>query len=184
LSGFVHYPGAAFLRLVKGLFILRPDTGVRFTKFGFCMTDVRRSDHPAPNDELPDEIYIGFVDGLLTDIVPIVLLSAVAVACGELAAAIAAKSLILALTAPAQLLIAAIRLQLAKRHARNIPSPTVAIARMREKIFWAGAVVSLTALSLWTLLAFCVTDNNFAHFTGVSMPIAYPFRLIARSYAT
>jgi diguanylate cyclase (GGDEF)-like protein len=148
------------------------------------MTDVRRSDHPAPNDELPDEIYIGFVDGLLTDIVPIVLLSAVAVACGELAAAIAAKSLILALTAPAQLLIAAIRLQLAKRHARNIPSPTVAIARMREKIFSAGAVVSLTALSLWTLLAFCVTDNNFAHFTGVSMTIAYAFSLMSRSYAT
>ena len=61
------------------------------------MTDVRRSDHLAPTDELPDEIYIGFVDGLLTDIVPVVLLSAVAVTCGELAASVAAKNFILAL---------------------------------------------------------------------------------------
>jgi hypothetical protein len=145
------------------------------------MTDVRRSDPLAPTDELPDEIYIGFVDSLLTDIVSVVLLSAVAVTCGELAAAIAAKSLILAITALAQLLIAAARLQLANRHARNIPSPTVGIARMREKIFSAGAVVSLTALSSWTLLAFCVTDNNFAHFIGVSMTIAYAFSLMSRS---
>jgi diguanylate cyclase (GGDEF)-like protein len=147
------------------------------------MVEARRSDHSAPTDELPDEIYIGFVDGLLTDIVPVVLLSAVAVTCGELAAAVAAKNLILAVTAPAQLLIAAVRLQFAKRHARNIPSSTVAIARIREQIFSAGAVVSLTALSSWTLLAFCVTDNSFAHFIGVSMTIAYAFSLMSRSYA-
>ena len=147
------------------------------------MVEARRSDHSAPTDELPDEIYIGFVDGLLIDIVPVVLLSAVAVTCGEIAAAVAAKNLILGVTAPAQLLIAAVRLQFAKRHARNIPSSTVAIARIREQIFSTGAVVSLTALSSWTLLAFCVTDNNFAHFIGVSMTIAYAFSLMSRSYA-
>ena len=87
------------------------------------MADARRSDHSAPINELPDEIYIGFVDGLLTDILPVVLLSAIAVTCGEIAAAIAANSLILGVAAPAQLLIAAVRLQLAKRHARNIPEP-------------------------------------------------------------
>ena len=147
------------------------------------MADARRSDHSAPTDELPDEIYIGFVDGLLTDILPVVLLSAVAVTCGEFAASVAAKSLILAVAAPAQLVIAAVRLQFARRHARNIPSPTVEIARMRERIFSTGAVVSLTALSSWTLLAFCVTDNNFAHFLGVSMTTAYAFSLMLRSYA-
>jgi diguanylate cyclase (GGDEF)-like protein len=147
------------------------------------MAHAQRSDHSAPTNELPDDIYIGFVDGLLTDILPVVLLSAIAVTCGELAAAIAAKSLILGVAAPAQLLIAAVRLQFAKRHARNVPSPTVEVARMRERIFSTGAVVSLTALSSWTLLAFCVTDNNFAHFTGVSMTIAYAFSLMSRSYA-
>ena len=147
------------------------------------MAEDQRSDNSAPSDELPDDLYIGFVDSLLTDVVQVVLLSAVAVTCGEMAAAIAAKSFILGVTAPAQLLIAAVRLQFAKRHARNIPSPTVDIARMRERIFSAGAVVSLTALSSWTLLAFCVTDNNFAHFIGVSMTIAYAFSLMSRSYA-
>jgi diguanylate cyclase (GGDEF)-like protein len=33
------------------------------------------------------------------------------------------------------------------------------------------------------LLAFCVTDNSFAHFTGVSMTTAYAFSLMSRSYA-
>ena len=94
------------------------------------MADAPRSDHSASNNELPDEIYIGFVDGLLADVVPIVLLSAVAVTVGEIAAAIAAKSFILAVAAPVQLLIAAVRLQFARQHARNIPSPTVEIARM------------------------------------------------------
>jgi predicted signal transduction protein with EAL and GGDEF domain len=147
------------------------------------MADARRSDHSAPTNELPDEIYIGFVDGLLTDILPVVLLSAVAVTCGKIAAAVAAKSLILGAAAPAQLLIALVRLHFARRHARNIPSPTVEIARKRERVFSAGALVSLTALSSWTLLAFCVTDNNFAHFTGVSMTTAYAFSLMSRSYA-
>jgi diguanylate cyclase (GGDEF)-like protein len=147
------------------------------------MADARRSDYSAPTNELPDEIYIGFVDGLLTDILPVVLLSAVAVTCGEITAAVAAKSLILGAAAPAQLLIASVRLHFARRHAKNVPSPSVEIARMRERIFSTGAVVSLTALSSWTLLAFCVTDNNFAHFTGVSMTTAYAFSLMSRSYA-
>jgi hypothetical protein len=147
------------------------------------MADAQRSGHSAPTDELPDELYIGFVDGLLIDFLPSVVLSAVAVTCGQLAAAIAAKSTILAVAAPAQLLIAAVRLHFAKQHAKNIPSPTAEIARVRERIFSTGAVVSLTALSSWTLLAFCATDNNFAHFTGVSMTTAYAFSLMSRSYA-
>ena len=147
------------------------------------MADTRPSDHSALTDELPDETYIGFVDGLLADFLPSVVLSAVAVTCGQIAAAIAAKSLILAVTAPAQLLIAAARLHFAREHAKNIPSPTVEIARVRERIFSTGALVSLTALSSWTLLAFCLTDNNFAHFIGVSMTTAYAFSLMSRSYA-
>jgi len=147
------------------------------------MADARQSDNPAPTDDLPDEIYIGFVDGLLADVVPIVLLSAVAVTCGEIAAAVAAKSPILACAAAGQLLIAWARLCLARRHAKNLPSPTVEVARKRERIFSAGALASLTALSSWTLLAFYVTDNNFAQFIGVSMTTAYAFSLMSRSYA-
>jgi diguanylate cyclase (GGDEF)-like protein len=147
------------------------------------MADARRSDNSATTGELPDEIYIGFVDGLLTDFLPSVVLSAVVVTCGEIAAAVAAKSLILAVAAPAQLLIAGARLYFARRHAKNIPSPTVEIARMWERSYTTGALVSLTALSSWTLLAFYVTDDNFAQFFGVSMTIAFAFSLMSRSYA-
>ena len=37
------------------------------------MADPRRSIHSAPTDELPDELYIGFVDGLLVDVAPVFL---------------------------------------------------------------------------------------------------------------
>jgi len=147
------------------------------------MTDARRSDHPAPTGELPDEIYIGFVDDLLTDFLPSLVLSAVAVTCGEIAAAIAAKSVILAYAAAAQLLIASVRLYFAKRHARSVPSATVEVARKQEVIYSTGALASLFALSSWTLLAFYVTDNDFARFIGVSMTTAYAFSLMSRSYA-
>jgi diguanylate cyclase (GGDEF)-like protein/PAS domain S-box-containing protein len=137
----------------------------------------------APAGDLPDEIYIAFVDGFVTDLMPAVLLAAVAVTCGEIAAAIAAERPILLYAAPVQLLIASVRLYLARRHAKNLPSPTVEVARKQERIFSRGALASLAGLSLWTLLAFWVTDNSFAQFIGVSMTIAYAFSLMSRSYA-
>ncbi len=142
-----------------------------------------QSETSAPAGDLPDEIYIAFVDGLVTDIVVPIALAAVAVMCGEIAAAFAAQQPVLAYASASQLFIAAVRLYFAKRHARSLPSPTVEIARRREHNFSLGALASLAGLSLWTLLAFCVTDNSFAQFIGVTMTIAYAFSLMSRSYA-
>ena len=147
------------------------------------MADARRSDTSTPTDQLPDEIYIAFVDGLLSDVVPVVLFSAIAVTFGEIAGAIAARQPILFYAAASQLLIAALRLYFVGRHARCVPSATVEIARKQERIFSFGALLSLLGLSLWTLLAFSVTDNSFAQFIGVSMTITYAFSLMSRSYA-
>jgi hypothetical protein len=147
------------------------------------MADARRSDTSTPTDQLPDEIYIAFVDGLLSDVVPVVLFSAIAVTFGEIAAAIAARQPVLLYAATSQLSIAAVRLYFVRRHARCVPSATVEIARKQERIFSFGALLSLFGLSLWTLLAFSVTDNSFAQFIGVSMTIAYAFSLMSRSYA-
>ncbi len=80
-------------------------------------------------------------------------------------------------------MIATVRLHFAKRHARSLPSPSVEIARKQERNFARGALASLLGLSLWTLLAFCVTSNSFAQFIGVTMTIAYAFSLMSRSYA-
>jgi hypothetical protein len=147
------------------------------------MADARRSDTSTPTDQLPDEIYIAFVDGLLSDVVPVVLFSAIAVTFGEIAAAIAARQPVLLYAATSQLSIAAVRLYFVRRHARCVPSATVEIARKQERIFSFGALLSLFGLSLWSLLAFSVTDNSFAQFIGVSMTIAYAFSLMSRSYA-
>ncbi len=55
------------------------------------MAGARRSETTAPAGDLPDEIYIAFVDGLVTDIIVPIGLSAVAVMCGEIAAAISPR---------------------------------------------------------------------------------------------
>ena len=70
------------------------------------MADARRSDTSTPSDQLPDEIYIAFVDGLLDDVVPVVLFSAIAVTCGEIAAAFASGQPVLLYAAAAPIVIA------------------------------------------------------------------------------
>ncbi len=141
-----------------------------------------RSEDRAPAADLPDEIYIAFVDGLVFGFVPM-LMTASAVTAGEIAAAVAAGQPILMWAAASQLVIAAARVYFSQRHARILPSPTVEIARRQERNYSRGALASLSALSLWTLLAFCVTENSFAQFIGVTMTIAYAFNMMSRSYA-
>jgi diguanylate cyclase (GGDEF)-like protein len=146
------------------------------------MAGAPQSDISAPATDLPDEIYIAFVDGLVFDSLPM-LMTAGAVTAGEIAAAVAAGQPILLWAASSQLVIAAARIFVSRRHARIRPSPTVEIARRQERNFSRGTLASLSALSLWTLLAFCVTDNSFAQFIGVTMTITYAFSLMSRSYA-
>ncbi len=143
------------------------------------MADAPRSDQP---DQLPDELYIGFVDGLLVDAAP-VFAAAIAATSMEIVAAIAAKSTILLAASAAQPAIAAVRLFCLHQHATHLPSATVKIAHRREVIFAAGASASLAAMSLWTLLAYWVTNDSFTQFLSATMTIAYAFGMLTRSYA-
>jgi diguanylate cyclase (GGDEF)-like protein len=143
------------------------------------MADALRSDQP---DQLPDELYIGFVDGLLVDAAP-VFAAALAATSMEIVAAIAAKSTILLGASAAQPAIAAVRLFCLHQHATHLPSATVKIARRREVIFATGASASLAAMSLWTLLAYWVTNDSFTQFLSATMTIAYAFGMLTRSYA-
>ena len=147
------------------------------------MADNLRTDAFATPAELPDELYIAFVDGLVADVVPI-FSSAVAVTCGEIAAAVAVRSPVLLYGSVAPLLVAAVRLNFLNAHLQRIPSANAAIARKQEWTFSLGALASLATLSLWTMLAFWVTSNSFTQFIGVSMTTAYAFNLMSRSYAT
>ena len=113
------------------------------------MADSRWSDPSAPAGDLPDEIYIAFVDGLVSGAFVPLALSTAAVMGGEIAAGLAAGQPILAYAATSQLLIAAVRFYFVKRHAKSLPSSTVEIARRQERNFSRGALASLAGLSLW-----------------------------------
>ena len=133
-------------------------------------------------DELPDELYIGFVDDLLVD-VRALLSSAVMVTLTEVVAAVAARSAILWACAGLQLLVSLVRLYFMEIHSRHRPSGSVEIARRREAIFAGGAVVYMATLSFWTLIAFCVTDDAFTRFLAATMTLAYSFGMVTRSFA-
>ena len=146
------------------------------------MTPISRRDVPIGGDNLPDELYISFVDGLLVD-AKSVFLSAVAVTTIEIVGAIAAVSPALAALSVLQLLVAAGRLYSMSVHARQLPSRTVAIARRQERRFAVGAISSLAALSLWTLAAFFLEPVGFPALLGTTMTIAYAFGMQTRGFA-
>jgi diguanylate cyclase (GGDEF)-like protein len=146
------------------------------------MTHLRVHARSAPNSELPDDLYIGFVDNLLVD-VDAVFFAALVVTIVEIVAAVAAKSTILWGCASVQLIICAGRLYFMGLHARQRPSPNVEAARKQERLFAIGAISSLAAVSLWTLLAFYVTDDGFTRFFAATMTTAFAFGMSTRSFA-
>ncbi|THD47722.1 MAG: EAL domain-containing protein [Bradyrhizobium sp.] len=136
----------------------------------------------APSSELPDDLYIGFVDNLLVDI-GAVFFSSLVVTIIEVVAALAVKSALLWGCAAVQLLVCAVRLYFMGLHARQRPSPNVEAAHRHERMFAIGAVSSLAAVSLWTLLAFYVTDDGFTRFFAATMTTAFAFGMSTRSFA-
>lgn len=133
-------------------------------------------------EKLPDAAYVEFVDGLLIDAAP-VFNAALSVSVIEMIAALAAGSGALAYGATAQLLVGALRLYFMHLHMKKRPIVNVEIARKHELIFAVGVIASLATLSIWTLAAFAVTDNNFTRLLGTSMTIAYTFSTLTRSFA-
>jgi diguanylate cyclase (GGDEF)-like protein len=127
-------------------------------------------------------MYIGFVDDLLVDI-DALFFSCLVVTLVEIVAAIAARSAILWDGAAVQMFVCAVRLYFMDLHARKRPSPNVEAARKQETIYAIGTVSTIAALSLWTLIAFCVTDNSFTRFLAHITTIAYTFGVLTRSFA-
>ena len=136
----------------------------------------------APADQLPDELYISFVDSLLVDTSP-VFFSALSVTVIEMVASIAAGHLILCYLATAPLIVAAVRLCFMHNLARHIPISSIEIAHRQEFIFAIGAAASLSAISGWSFAAFCVTEEPFVRFISASMTIAFAFAMTTRNFA-
>jgi diguanylate cyclase (GGDEF)-like protein len=150
--------------------------------FGKSMTFSRNRIKKSTSDDLPDELYISFVDNLLVDINAL-FFSCLVVTIIELVAALPARSAILWDGAAVQLFVCAVRLYFMGVHARNRPSPNVEAARNQETIYAFGALGTVAALSIWTLVAFWVTDNGFTRFISVTTTIAYTFGMLTRSFA-
>lgn len=146
------------------------------------MADAQRSDHSTPTNELPDELYIGFVDGLLADVAP-VFLSAITATSVQIVNAIASGNKLLLAASAAQPAIAAIRLFHLHHLAKQAPSRTLETARRHEAVYAIGSCASLAQISLWTLLSFCVTREAFTQFLSATMTIAFAFGMLSRSYA-
>jgi len=136
----------------------------------------------SPGDDLPDDLYISFVDSLLVGVNGI-FFSCLAATQVEIVGAIAARSAILWDGAALLLFVCAIRLYCIGIHLRKRPSATVDAARKQETIYAFGVVSTISALSLWTLVAFCVTDNGFTRFLAVATTIAYTFGTLTRGFA-
>ena len=132
--------------------------------------------------ELPGQLYIGFVDSLLVEVRSLFFACTASVT-AALVAAIASKSLCLWACAVLMLLLSFVRMHFQMIYAKNRPSPNVQAARRREAIFVAGATAHIALLSTWTLVAFAVTDEGFVRFLATTVTVTYALSMFSRSFA-
>ena len=132
--------------------------------------------------KLAGPVYIGFVDSLLIEI-PGLLLSGASTAAAAIVAALASGSAALWACAAAMIVVTGVRAWDMKRHARARPSPTVEAARRWETRFVVGAVAFMGVLSMWTFIAFAVTEDGFVRFMAITVTIPYAFGMWTRSFA-
>jgi diguanylate cyclase (GGDEF)-like protein/PAS domain S-box-containing protein len=97
--------------------------------------------------------------------------------------AIASRSLSLWACTGLIILVLILRLYLMISHARGRPSANVLVARKRETNFLVGAVLFMLSLSVWTFVAFAVTDDGFTRFFAAAITIPYAFGMWTRSFA-
>jgi len=129
-------------------------------------------------EELPGQLYIGFVDSLLVEVRSLFLACTASVA-AALVAVIASGSVGLWACAGLMLLLSFVRMHFQLVHANNRPSPNIEVARWRERIFVAGATAHIALLSTWTL----VTDEGFVRFLATTVTVTYAFGMWTRSFA-
>jgi hypothetical protein len=133
-------------------------------------------------EELPGQLYIGFVDSLLVEVRSLFFACTASVT-AALVAAIASKSISLWACAALMLLLSFVRMHFQLIHAKNRPSPNIETARKREGIFVTGATAHIAPLSTWTLVAFAVTDEGFVRFLATTVTVTYALSMFSRSFA-
>ena len=140
------------------------------------------SGNGASGNKIPDELYIGFIDSLLIDVSGLLLAGSAMILAGVISALASHSVSLWACTAGIGLVLL-LRLGFMVSHARNLPSATIQDARRRETRFLVGAVLFMLALSVWTFVAFLVTDDAFTRFFTAAITIPYAFGMWTRSFA-
>jgi diguanylate cyclase (GGDEF)-like protein len=138
-------------------------------------------DHGA-RQELPDELYIGFVDSLLVELRG-VFLGCTASVTAAFVAACASRSAGLWVCAGLMLLLSFVRMHFQLVHAKHRPSPNIEAARKRETIFVAGATAQVALISTWTLVAFATTGEGFVRFLATTVTMTYALSMWTRGFA-
>ncbi len=140
------------------------------------------TDDRSGRQELPGELYIGFVDSLLVEVRSLFFACTASVA-AALVAAIASRSRALWACAGLMLILSLVRMHFQLIHAHNRPSPNIEVARKRERIFVAGATAHVALLSTWTVVAFAISDEGFVRFLATTVTVTYALSMWTRSFA-
>jgi predicted signal transduction protein with EAL and GGDEF domain len=146
------------------------------------MTPARNPANSLPGTKIPDAMYMGFVDSHLVDIKALVLSSIVVIA-AQIVVAVAANSVWLWISAAGMTLVCGVRLYIMALHGRSRPSASLETARKWEIAYSAGATAYLTALGLWALATFCVTEDGFSRLLATTLAVCYAFSMWTRSFA-
>ena len=140
------------------------------------------TDDRSAREELPGDLYIGFVDSLLVEVRSLLFACTASVA-AAVVAAIASRSIALWACAGLMLLLSLVRMYFQLVHAKNRPSPNIEVARKRERIFVAGATAHVALLSCWTVVAFAISDEGFVRFLATTVTVTYALSMWTRSFA-
>jgi diguanylate cyclase (GGDEF)-like protein len=131
---------------------------------------------------IPDDMYVGFVDKHLVDVPALVLASFVILA-AQVVAAMATNSAWLWACVASMVVVGGGRTFMMVDHARHRPSADAQVARRREFGYLAGVVAYLVALGVWAFVALVVTDDGFTRLFAVTMAMCYALGMWTRSFA-
>ncbi len=140
------------------------------------------SAEPQAGVNIPDDMYIGFVDTHLVDVPALVFASLVIVA-AQVVAALATNNGWLWACVAGMVVIGAGRVALMVDHARHRPSGSLQAARRREFAYLLGVIAYLLALGVWAFAALVVTDDGFTRLFAVTMAMCYALGMWTRSFA-
>src|SRR5579883_991896 len=146
------------------------------------MTFAKFDTNSRPEPEMPDALYIGFVDSLLVETRGLVMTVAGTVLASALVSVAIGSWVQWSFTA-LMVVIGSIRLRYMIAHAKSRPSPSIEAANKWERNYVIGASIYMALLGLWTVAVFRETDDSFSRIASTLTTVSCAFGIWTRSYA-